>query len=160
MENVRRTIVGTSLALLLLLPALPTHAMLGTSPFILCSALFAACGQAQSTWVDEIEHALGTYFKQKYPASNFDPHLKALERVRAAIGRGHHWTAKNEMGRFLTMLAHQPQGLNEAVADELALFAQWVMPAEEYGMIFPGASHSETGISAALAPLELRERGY
>lgn len=63
MENIGRTILITSPALLLLLPALPTHALLGTSPFMLCAALFAACGQAQPTWVDEIEHALGTYFK-------------------------------------------------------------------------------------------------
>ena len=152
MEKVGRTIVVTSLALLLLLPALPTHALLGTSPFILCSASFAACGQAQPTWVDEIEHALGTYLKQKYPASNFDPYLKALERVRAAVGRGDHRTAKIEMGLFLTMLAHHAQGLNEEAADELSLFAQRVMPAEEYGMIFPGASHSETGISAHWLP--------
>lgn len=148
MENVGRTIVVTSLALFLLLPARPTHALLGTSPFMLCSVLFAVCGQAQPVWVDEIEHALGTYFKQKYPASNFVPYLKALERVRAAVGRGDHRTAKIEMGLFLMMLAHHAQGLNEEAADELSLFAQRVMPAEEYGMIFPGASHSETGISA------------
>ena len=148
MENIGRTILVTSLALLLLLPALPTHALLGTSPFMLCAALFAACGQAQPTWVDEIEYALGTYLKQKYPASNFDPYLKALDRVRAAVGRGDHQTAKIERGLFLTMLAHHAQGLNEAAADELYLFAQRVMPTEEYGMIFSGASHSETGISA------------
>ena len=106
MENVGRTIVVTSLALLLLLPALPTHALLGTSPFMLCPALFAACGQAQPTWVDEIKHAPGTYFKKKYPASNFDLYLKALDRVRAAVGRGDHRTEKIEMGLFLTMLAH------------------------------------------------------
>jgi hypothetical protein len=138
MENVGRTILVTSLALLLLLPALPTHALLGTAPFILCSALFAACGQVQPTWVDEIEHALGTYFKKKYPASNFDPYLKVLDRVRAAVGRGDHRTEKIEMGLFLTMLAHHAQGINEEAADELSLFAQRVMPAEEYGMIFPG----------------------
>ena len=46
------------------------------------------------------------------------------------------------------MLAHHAQGLNEAAADELSLFAQRVRLAEEYGMIFSGASHSETGISA------------
>lgn len=148
MENVGRTILVTSLALLLLLPALPTHALLGTAPFILCSALFAASGQVQPTWVDEIEHALGTYFKKKYPASNFDPYLKVLDRVRAAVGRGDHRTEKIEMGLFLTMLAHHVQGINEAAADELSFFAQRVMPAEEYGMIFPRASHSETGISA------------
>jgi hypothetical protein len=152
MEKIGRTIVVTSLALLLLLPALPTHALLGTSPFILCSASFVACGQAQPTWVDEIDHALGTYFKQKYPASNFDPYLKTLERVQAAVGRGDHRTAKIEMGLFLTMLAHHAPGLNEEAADELSLFAQRVMPAEEYGMIFPGASHSETGISAHWFP--------
>lgn len=41
MENVGRTIVVASLALFLflLLPALPTHAVLGTFPFMLCPAL-------------------------------------------------------------------------------------------------------------------------
>ena len=47
MENIGRTILVTSLALLLLLPALPTHALLGTSLFMLCAALFAACGRVQ-----------------------------------------------------------------------------------------------------------------
>lgn len=148
MENVGRTIAVTLLLLLLLLPALPTHATLATSPFMLCPALFAVCGQAQPTWVDEIDQALGTYFKEKYPASNFDPYLTALDRVRAAVARGDHRAAKIEMGLFLTMLARHAQGINEEAADELSLFTQRVMPDEEYGTIFPGASHSEPGISA------------
>lgn len=150
MEHVRRIILVTSLALLLLLllPALPTHALLGAAPLILCTSSFAACGQTPFTWVDEIERALGTYFKQKYPASNFNPYLNVLDRIRAAVGRGDHRTAQIEKGLFLTMLGHHAQGFNETAADELFLFAQRVMPPEEYGMIFPRASHSETGISA------------
>jgi hypothetical protein len=79
-----------------------------------CLALFEACKQAQPIWVDEIGPALGMYFKQKYPASNFAPCLEALDRVRVAVGQGDHRTAKIEMGLFLTMLAQQAQGLDEA----------------------------------------------
>ena len=46
-ENVGRSIVVAPLALLLPLPALPTHSMLSISPFMLCAALFAACGRVQ-----------------------------------------------------------------------------------------------------------------
>lgn len=51
------------------------------------------------------------------------------------------------MGLFLTMLVRHAKVISEA-ADELFLFAQRLMQAEEEGMIFPGATHSETGVSA------------
>lgn len=147
MENVGRTIAVTSLAPLLLLPALPTHALLGVAPFMLCPALFAACKQAQPTWVEEIGQALGTSFTQKCSASDFAPCLKALDLVRAAVARGDHRTTEIRMGLCLTMPVRHAKVINEVV-DELSFFAQGVIPAEEYGMIFPRATHSETGISA------------
>ena len=148
MKNVGRPIVVTSLALLLPLLALPTHVLPGTSPFMLCSALFIACGQPQFTWVDEVEHALGTFLEQKYPASDVSLHLNAPDRVRVAVGRGGHRMENIETSLLLTMLAHHAQGIDEAAADELFSSRSGWMPDEEYGMIFPEASRSETGISA------------
>jgi hypothetical protein len=41
------------------------------------------------------------------------------------------------MGTFLIMLANRNDGLSEGAAEELRNFVRVVMPAQEYGLIFP-----------------------
>jgi hypothetical protein len=114
----------------------------------------AAEGQAaQPTWVDDLGRQLATHFKAKYPAYDFAPYAQELDRVRSAVNRGDHRGVKLEMGVFLRMLADRAYGLGDDAADELILFAQRVMPAEEFGIIFP---RSLSDIDRSTAPNDLR----
>jgi hypothetical protein len=97
----------------------------------------AGSAQAQATWVDDIENALGKHFKAKYPAYNFDSYLKVLTLVRDALGRGDQRTVKVEIGVFFKMLTNRANGISEEAADELSNLVRIAMPAQEYGIIFP-----------------------
>lgn len=99
-------------------------------------------------WVDDIMNALHVYFKTNYPAANFSSYLKQLTVMRDAVDRGDRRTVKVEMGTFLTMLANRNDGLGERAAEELLDFARLVMPAQEYGLIFPGSGIEAYGTIA------------
>lgn len=92
------------------------------------------------TWVDDLERRLTTYFIKKYPAYNFEPYTQELDRVRDAVSRGDRLAAKREMGVFLKMLASRAYGLGNDAAEELHGLAQRVMPAEEFGIVYPGSA--------------------
>jgi hypothetical protein len=85
---------------------------------MLSSNSFTAQGQTEPIWVDEIDHAPGTFFEQKYPASDVALYLNALDRVRGAGGRGEHRTKNIERALSLTMIAHHVQGIDEAAAHQ------------------------------------------
>jgi hypothetical protein len=90
------------------------------------------------TWLDELEHRLTTYFTKKYPAYDFSPYAQELDRIRGAVSLGNRWSAKREMGVFLTMLASRAYGLGDDAAEELAVLSQRIMPDEEFGIVYPG----------------------
>lgn len=92
----------------------------------------------QLIWVDDIMNALGLYFRTNYPAANFSSYLRQLTVMRGAVDRGDRRAVKVEMGTFLTMLVNRDDGISEGAAEELRNFARVVMPAQEYGVIFPG----------------------
>ncbi len=112
-------------------------------PFVPATVAAAEGRAAQSTWVDELGRRLATHFKSRYPAYDFSPYARELERVRSAVNRGDHWGTKLEMGVFLKMIANRAYGLGDDAAVELTLLAQQAMPAEEYGIIFPGTAIEE-----------------
>lgn len=91
-----------------------------------------------TTWVDDLEDKLATYFMEKYPAYDFSPYREELDRVRDAVSRGDRRGAKREMGVFLKMLASRAYGLGDDAAEELAAFSQEAMPDEEYAIVYPG----------------------
>jgi hypothetical protein len=90
------------------------------------------------TWVDDLEQRLTTYFTKKYPAYDFAPYAKELDRIRSAVTHGDRWGAKRQMGVFLKMLANRAYGLGDDAAEELALLSQRIMPDEEFGIVYPG----------------------
>ena len=87
-------------------------------------------------WINEIRNLL-EIFKGNYRTSNFDPYLKKLNQVREAFGQGDQRTVKVEMGSFFQMLARRAYGINAGAADDLSNYTRMVMPAQEYGVIFP-----------------------
>lgn len=103
---------------------------------------------AELIWVDDIMNALHLYFKTNYPAANFSSYLKQLMVMRDAVDRGDRRTVKLEMGTFLTMLANRNDGVSEGAAEELRNFAGVVMPAQEYGLIFPSSGVEAYGTIA------------
>lgn len=103
---------------------------------------------AQLVWVDDIMNALRLYFTTNYPAADFSSYLKQLTVMRDALDRGDRRTVKVEMGTFLTMLANRNDGVGEGAAEELRNFAQLVMPAQEYGLIFPNSGVEAYGTIA------------
>ena len=108
-----------------------------TQPSLPSDAPVVKVPSAELIWVDDITNALHLYFKANYPAANFSSYLKQLTVMRDAVGRGDRRTVKVEMGMFLTMLANRNDGISQGAAEELRNFAQVVMPAQEYGLIFP-----------------------
>jgi hypothetical protein len=93
----------------------------------------------RTTWADDLEHRLSTYIKKKYSSYDFTPYTEELDRVRGAVNRGDRWTAKREMGVFLKMLSSRAYGLEDDAAEELIDFAQQMMPAEEFAIIYPAS---------------------
>src|SRR5438105_14154911 len=65
---------------------------------------------AQTTWVDDIANALGSYFKANYPTYDFAPYLKKLTLVREALGRGDGRTVQVEMGGVFQFVTNADQG--------------------------------------------------
>ena len=102
-----------------------------------------AVAPAQTTGVDDIANALGSYFKANYPTYDFAPYLKKLTLVREALGRGDRRTVKVEMGAFFKLLTNRSHGISEGAADELTNFARMVMPVQEYGIFFPRSGPDE-----------------
>jgi len=90
-------------------------------------------------WVDDLEHRLRTDFRKKYPAYDFAPYVRELDRVRDAIRLGDRWGAKREMGVFLRMLVRRAYGLGNEAAEELAFLSQRIMPDEEFAIVYPGS---------------------
>ena len=72
-----------------------------------------AVAPAQTTWVDDIANALGSYFKANYPTYDFAPYLKKLTLVREALGREDRRTMKVEMGAFFKLLTNRGHGISE-----------------------------------------------
>lgn len=136
MQSFRRAILVVALNVILVLPALSSHTAVNV--IVLSSASTPEDRPGQSTWVDEIEKVLGTYFKAKYRGSDFDPYVKELDRIRAALGRRDERTVRVETGVFLRMLANRDYGIEQDAAKELIDVTETAMPAQEYGIIFPG----------------------
>lgn len=90
-------------------------------------------------WLDTLQFRLTTYFTKKYPAYDFSPYARELDRIRGALIRGDRWGAKREMGVFLSMLASRAYGLGGDAAEELADFSRQMMPDEEFGIVYPGS---------------------
>jgi hypothetical protein len=84
---------------------------------------------AEGTWVDEIANAVA-FYKGSNPASNFEPYLQTLGKVREGLVRGDQQIVKIETDRFLKMLLARSHGINDVVADELYNFAVSVRPSE------------------------------
>ena len=157
-----RCIVVTSLAVMSWLSVSPTEAAVRTeiplqevpngvadtqSP-LPSDAPVVKVPSGELIWVDDIMNALHLYFKTNYPAANFSSYLKQLTVMRDAVDRGDRRTVKVEMGAFLTMLANRNDGISEGAADELRNFARVVMPAQEYGLIFPNSGVEAYGTIA------------
>ncbi len=90
-------------------------------------------------WVDDLERRLRTDFAKRYPAYDFAPYVRELDRVRDAVRLGDRWGAKREMGVFLRMLVRRAYGLGNDAAEELAVLSQQVMPDQEFGIVYPGS---------------------
>jgi hypothetical protein len=141
---IKRTLLVASLALILWGPLpltyaadqSPTPEIMAEQPSIQRDTPGAEITPLQGTWVDEIRNVLGIY-KESYPASNFGPYLKKLNLIGEALDLGDGRIVKIEMGSFFTMLARRAYGINAGAADELSSFTRIVMPAQEYGIIFP-----------------------
>ncbi|MGE3152859.1 MAG: hypothetical protein AB7G48_04810 [Nitrospiraceae bacterium] len=101
-----------------------------------------------STWVDDLEDKLTTYFAEKYPAYDFSPYRQELDRVRSAASRGDRWAAKREMGVFLKMVGSRAYGLADDAAEELAASSQEAMPDEEFAIVYPGGLDPTTDAAA------------
>ena len=147
-QSIRRIVILISLALICELPALSTQAtdylpgagipeFMGAQPASGHNAPTTVVGPAQTTWVDDIANALGSYFTAHYPTSDFTSYLKKLTLVRDAEDRGDRRTVEVEMGAFFTMLTNRSHGISAGAADEVANFARTVMPVQEYGIFFP-----------------------
>jgi hypothetical protein len=149
-----RGIIVTSLAVMSWLSVPPTQAAVqdvhtdiplqevpngvaDTQPSLPSDAPVVEVPSAQLVWVDDIMNALRLNFTTNYPAADFSSYLKQLTVMRDALDRGDRRTVKVEMGTFLTMLANRNDGVSEGAAEELRNFARVVMPAQEYGLIFP-----------------------
>ena len=160
-----RGIIMTSLAVMSWLSVPPTQAAVqvlrtdialqevpnevaGTQPSLPSDAPVVKVPSAELIWVDDIMNALHLYFKTNYPAANFSSYLKQLTVMRDAVDRGDRRTVKVEMGTFLTMLANRNDGIGEGAAEELRNFARVVMPAQEYGLIFPSSGIEAYGTIA------------
>jgi len=92
-----------------------------------------------ATWLDTLQFRLTTYFTKKYPAYDFSPYARELDRVRGALSLGDRWGAKREMGVFLSIRASRAYGLGGDAAKELADFSLQMMPDEEFGIVYPGS---------------------
>jgi hypothetical protein len=149
-----RGIIVTSLAMMSWLSVPPTQAAVqdvhtdfplqevsngvaDAQPSLPSDAPVVKVPSAKLIWVDDITNALHLHFKTNYPAANFSSYLKQLTVMRDAVDRGDRRTVKVEMGTFLTMLANRNDGVSEGAAEELRNFVRVVMPAQEYGLIFP-----------------------
>jgi len=90
-------------------------------------------------WLDTLQFRLTTYFTKKYPAYDFSPYARELDRIRGALSLGDRWGAKREMGVFLSIRASRAYGLGGDAAKELADFSLQMMPDEEFGIVYPGS---------------------
>lgn len=116
------------------------HGHGGESPSVLLAAAAPTDRLAPPVnWVDDLGHRLRTYFTKKYPAYDFAPYARELDRIRSAAGRGDRWGAKRETGVFLRMLTSHAYGLGNDAAEELADLSQRIMPDEEFGIVYPGS---------------------
>lgn len=145
--DTKRTFIVASLALISWGPLPLTHAadqpresripeIMVEQPSLQRDVPGAEMPPLQVTWVDEIRNVLDIY-KKNYPTSNFGPYLKKLNLIGDALGLGDGRIVKMEMGSFFTMLAKRAYGINAGTADDLSNFTRMVMPAQEYGIIFP-----------------------
>lgn len=112
----------------------------------------------QAMWIDEIRNAL-EIFKGNYRTSNFEPYLNKLNLVGDALGQGDHRRVQMEIGSFFQMLAKRAHGINAGAADDLSNFARKVMPAQEYGIIFPKNDTEPYPLYPGQAKKRLEERG-
>lgn len=118
----------------------PNPIQAGETPsFLLATAAPTERLSPPVTWLDNLEQRLTTYFTKKYPAYDFSPYAQELDRIRGASSLGNQWSAKREMGVFLTMLASRAYGLGDDAAEELAVLSQRIMPDEEFGIVYPGS---------------------
>jgi hypothetical protein len=125
-----------------------TNGVADTQPFLPSDAPVVKVPSGELIWVDDIMNALRLYFTTNYPAANFSSYLKRLTVMRDAVDRGDRRTVKVEMGTFFTMLANRNDGLSKGAAEELRNFARVVMPAQEYGLIFPSSGIEAYGTIA------------
>lgn len=117
-----------------------THIQAGEHPFLLLAVAAPTEPLSPSTsWVDDLERRLKTYFTKKYPAYDFAPYEQELDRIRSAANRGDRWGAKRETGVFLKMLVTHAFGLGDDAAEELTNISNRIMPEEEFGIIYPGS---------------------
>jgi hypothetical protein len=141
-------VILTSLALICGIPALSTEAaaylpgagvpeFMGGQPPSADNATTTVVVPLQTTWVDDIMNALGSYFKANDPTYDFSSYLKRLTLARDAENRGDRRTVEVEMGAFFTMLTNRSLGISGGAADEVSNFARALMPAQEYGIFFP-----------------------
>src|SRR5207253_9129193 len=75
-----------------------------------------AVAPAQTTPLDDIANALGSYFKANYPTYDFAPYPKKLTLVREALGRGDRRIVKVEMGAFFRLLTNRGYGIVEGAS--------------------------------------------
>lgn len=125
-----------------------TNGVADAQPSLPSDAPVVKVPSGELIWVDDIMNALRLYFTTNYPAANFSSYLKRLTVMRDAVDRGDHRTVKVEMGTFFTMLANRNDGLSKGAAEELRNFARVVMPAQEYGLIFPSSGIEAYGTLA------------
>jgi len=118
----------------------PAHSQAVETPYLLSAVAAPSEGLSPViSWVDDLEQRLKTYLAKKYPAYDFTPYARELDRVRSAVSRGDRWGAKREMGVFLQMLITHAYGLGDDAADELGMISNRIMPEEEFGIIYPGS---------------------
>jgi hypothetical protein len=90
-------------------------------------------------WVDDLKRRIRTDLTRKYPAYDFTPYVRELDRVRDAVRVGDLTGAKREMGRFLSMLIDRAYGLGNEAAEDLAELSQQMMPDDEFAIVYPGS---------------------
>jgi hypothetical protein len=101
---------------------------------MVCSALltglFATSAFATETWVEEIWKMVA-FEKAAYPQSNFDPYFEKLTVIRNGVERNDQRLVKQEVDRFLKMLAGRAHGIHDVAADEIYNFVLVIKPMDE-----------------------------
>ena len=164
---IKRTFMVVSLALILwgsvLLPQAADQPRAEGIPEIMAEqsspghdASAVAVTAVQANWVKEIRNFLEV-FKGEDRTSNLDPYFTKLNLIGDALGQGDRRSVKVEMGSFFQMLARRAYGINAGAADDLANFARMVMPAQEYGIIFPRSGAGRYGTTTSRSESAQRE---